>query len=305
MAFIGNTPTTQAFTPAVDYFSGNGSTTSFTLSRPVASVAQVQVTIDNVAQNPSSAYTVSSNTITFTSAPLSGTNNIYVYYTSPITQVIAPGQGTVTTTSLATGFTLPVASGGTGGTTSTGSGAVVLATSPTLVTPALGTPSALVLTNATGLPVSSLPAGSIIQVASATLSGSFTTGSTTPNASGLTVTITPQFSNSKIFITSCLGWTHKGGGSAVAPLAYHYVYRQINGGGYSNLQLITIQGNMSNGSNGGDVFGGSIAYSYVDSPATTTAVNYAIYMASSVSGTNIYMGENNAACNIIAMEIKQ
>ena len=95
MAFIGNTNTTQAFTPAVDFFSGNGSTTAFTLSRPVASVAQVQVTIDNVAQNPSSAYTVSSNTITFTSAPLSGTNNVYVYYTSPITQVIAPGQSTV------------------------------------------------------------------------------------------------------------------------------------------------------------------------------------------------------------------
>jgi len=114
MAFIGNTPTTQAFTPAVDYFSGTGSATAFTLSRPVASVAQVQVTIDNVAQNPSSAYTVSNNTITFTSAPLSGTNNIYVYYTSPITQVIAPGQGTVTTTSLTTNFTLPVANGGTG-----------------------------------------------------------------------------------------------------------------------------------------------------------------------------------------------
>ena len=99
MAAIGNSPTQQAFTPAIDYFSGNGSTTAFTLSRPVASVAQVQVTIDNVAQNPSSAFTVSANTITFTSAPLSGTNNIYVYYTSPITQVIAPGQGTVNTAS--------------------------------------------------------------------------------------------------------------------------------------------------------------------------------------------------------------
>ena len=41
----------------------------------------------------------------------------------------------------------------------TGSGAVVLATSPTLVTPALGTPSAAVLTNATGLPVSGLAGG--------------------------------------------------------------------------------------------------------------------------------------------------
>ena len=102
MAFIGNTNTTQAFTPAIDYFSGNASTTAFTLSRPVASVAQVQVVVNNVAQNPSSAYTISSSTITFTSAPTSGTNNIYVYYTSPITQVIAPGQGTVTSDSFGT-----------------------------------------------------------------------------------------------------------------------------------------------------------------------------------------------------------
>lgn len=36
----------------------------------------------------------------------------------------------------------------------TGTGAAVFATSPTLVTPALGTPSAAVLTNATGLPIS-------------------------------------------------------------------------------------------------------------------------------------------------------
>lgn len=40
------------------------------------------------------------------------------------------------------------------GNTSTGSGSIVLATSPTLVTPNLGTPSTLVLTNATGLPIS-------------------------------------------------------------------------------------------------------------------------------------------------------
>jgi hypothetical protein len=52
--------------------------------------------------------------------------------------------------SLTLGTALPVLSGGTGGTTSTGSGAVVLATSPTLVTPALGTPASGVMTNVTG-----------------------------------------------------------------------------------------------------------------------------------------------------------
>jgi hypothetical protein len=49
--------------------------------------------------------------------------------------------------------TLGVAYGGTGTTTSTGTGSTVLSNSPTLVTPALGTPSAAVLTNATGLPI--------------------------------------------------------------------------------------------------------------------------------------------------------
>lgn len=111
MSYIGNTNTTQAFTPAVDFFSGNASTTAFTLSRPVASVAQVEVYVSNVPQTPGTAYTVSSNTITFTSAPPSGTNNIYVYYTSPITQVIAPGQGTVGTTQLQNGLTVNFADG--------------------------------------------------------------------------------------------------------------------------------------------------------------------------------------------------
>jgi hypothetical protein len=111
MAYIGNTSTTQAFTPAVDYFNGDAVTVAFTLSRPVASVAQVQAVIENVPQNPGDAFTVSGNTITFTSAPPSGTNNIYVYYTSPITQVIQPGQGTVGTAQLVSGLTVNFADG--------------------------------------------------------------------------------------------------------------------------------------------------------------------------------------------------
>jgi hypothetical protein len=107
MSYLGNTPTQQAFTPAIDFFSGNGSTVAFTLSRPVASVAQVQATIENVPQNPGTAFTVSGNTITFDGAPPSGTNNIYVYYTSPITQVIQPGQGTVGTAQIQNGAVIP------------------------------------------------------------------------------------------------------------------------------------------------------------------------------------------------------
>jgi len=139
MAVIGNSSTQQAFTPAVDYFSGNASTTAFTLSRPVASVAQVQVVVNNVAQNPSSAYTVSSNTITFTSAPSSGTNNIYVYYTSPITQVIAPSQGSVNTTSL--GNITNIASGNSSLTLQTGTSPTTAVTIDTSQNVGIGTTS--------------------------------------------------------------------------------------------------------------------------------------------------------------------
>jgi hypothetical protein len=48
-----------------------------------------------------------------------------------------------------------VVNGGTGTTTATGTGSVVLNTSPILITPALGTPSSATLTNASGLPIAS------------------------------------------------------------------------------------------------------------------------------------------------------
>jgi hypothetical protein len=92
MAYIGNTVQNQGFTPAIDYFNGNGVTVTFTLSRPIASVAQVIVAVDNVIQNPSSSFTVAGNAITFSSAPLSGTNNIWVEYTSLITTYQAISQ---------------------------------------------------------------------------------------------------------------------------------------------------------------------------------------------------------------------
>lgn len=66
--------------------------------------------------------------------------------------------GTTTITSGTSGRILYDNAGVVGEKAVTGTGDVVLATSPTLITPALGTPTALTLTNATGLPVGGISA---------------------------------------------------------------------------------------------------------------------------------------------------
>jgi hypothetical protein len=100
MSYIGANPTTQSFIAGTDYFNGDGSTTAFTLSRAVVSTNDIQATVNNVVQQPNTAYTVSGTTITFTSAPSAGTSNIYVRYLSTTTQSITPSQGTVSYSTL-------------------------------------------------------------------------------------------------------------------------------------------------------------------------------------------------------------
>jgi len=83
------------------------------------------------------------------------------------------------------GTTIAVAQGGTGVTSKTGTGSVVLSSSPTLVTPALGTPASGVLTNCTGT-ASGLTAGSV--TTNANLTGDVTSsGNATSIASDVIV----------------------------------------------------------------------------------------------------------------------
>lgn len=101
---------------------------------------------------------------------------------------------TSTTGAVTLAGTLAVANGGTGSTTSTGSGAVVLATSPTLVTPALGTPSALVGTNISGT-ANNLNAGIGVNQSWTDVTSSRASGTTYTNSSGkpICVTISTSF----------------------------------------------------------------------------------------------------------------
>jgi len=89
MAFIGAQPTTAAF--PFDQFSGNGSTTAFTLTYAPASASSILVAVSGVVQNPNT-YAVVSTTLTFSGAPPTGTNNISVLYLGlPVIGVSSPG----------------------------------------------------------------------------------------------------------------------------------------------------------------------------------------------------------------------
>lgn len=85
----------------------------------------------------------------------------------------------------------------------TGTGNVVMSNSPTLVTPALGTPSSVTLTNATGLPVASGISG---------LAAGVATFLATPSSSNLASAVTDEtgtgalvFANSPTLVTPALG----------------------------------------------------------------------------------------------------
>jgi hypothetical protein len=104
MSYIGSNFTQQITTPAVDYFNGNGVTTTFQLTRAVTSVFAIQVVVNNVPQNAREAYGITSgNQIVFTSAPSAGINNIYVVYDSQVGQTVTPSPGTVQPSSISAG----------------------------------------------------------------------------------------------------------------------------------------------------------------------------------------------------------
>ena len=109
---------------------------------------------------------------------------------------------------------LKVTKGGTGVGTSTGSGNNVLSNSPTLVTPALGTPSALVGTNITGT-ASGLTAGTVTtnanltgavtSVGNATSLGSFTSAQLAGALTDETGSGANVFATSPTLVTPALG----------------------------------------------------------------------------------------------------
>jgi len=108
MPYIGNPIYQSAF--VTDQFNGDGSTVAFTMSVAPAGVSNVLVAVSGVLQDPST-YGVAGNTITFSTAPPSGTGNISCRYLGvPVTGIVTTAYRTVTeftATASQTTFTPP------------------------------------------------------------------------------------------------------------------------------------------------------------------------------------------------------
>ena len=102
MAFIGTPLDTRNTFQSLQgkRFNGDGSTTAFTLDVAPSSTLDIEVFVGNVRQDPNSAYTLSGTTLTFTGAPPSGTNNIYVVHQAKSVGTITPGANTVGVTEI-------------------------------------------------------------------------------------------------------------------------------------------------------------------------------------------------------------
>lgn len=102
IVYLGNevlTATSATSSTHIDEFNGDGSDTTFTLTRtPAANAAQnFAVFVDNVYQRYGSsyAYTVNGDVLTFTSAPPSGTNNIQCIQLNGVNTLNTIADGTV------------------------------------------------------------------------------------------------------------------------------------------------------------------------------------------------------------------
>jgi hypothetical protein len=110
-------------------------------------------------------------------------------------------------------------------------------------------------------------AGNVLQVVNATFATSTTTTSTSYQASGLTASITPRFSTSKILVAASVPYDTYGGTSNQASLT---LYR-----GATNL--ITNGFSIIGGAGALNIQAGSSGLSWLDSPATTSSTTYTIY----------------------------
>jgi len=177
---------------------------------------------------------------------------------------------------------IPLSTGSAWGTSysTTGSGNVVLSTNATLVTPNLGTPSALTLTNATGLPNAGLINSSLtVNGTNIALGGSGTITAAAPNAltigTGLSGTSYTGASPVTIAISNTGVSAGTYGSASVIPVVTINAQGQVTSISTASTNAPSYQGTWNASTNSPTLTSsvGTQGYYYVVSVAGTTSLN--------------------------------
>lgn len=151
--------------------------------------------------------------------------------------------------------------------------------------------SGSIITGSQSIPSTTLPIGSVLQVVNATFNTYVSTTSTSFIDTGLTASITPKFSTSKILVLASINGIN---GSAIP-----FTFIISNG---SNTQLLSIVNNNFAG-----FAGYSVSAQLLHSPATISAYTYKIQFKANTAGTvffNNYINTiGNTSSQITLMEI--
>jgi hypothetical protein len=142
-----------------------------------------------------------------------------------------------------------------------------------------------------------LPAGTVVQVVQSSINSTQSTTSTSYVASNLTASITPKSSSNKILIllTGGNSWNNTNSGECIVAF-----YKSVSGGAYSAVyDPAGIRVNPSNAT--AIKLGWSI--SYLDSPATTSALTYQPYFKVSGGGGTSYFKEGTIYVQLTLFEV--
>jgi hypothetical protein len=148
------------------------------------------------------------------------------------------------------------------------------------------------LTGSRSIPNSTMPAGTVLQVVSFSTTAALSTTGTTLITTGVTASITPSSTTSKVLVFASLGLYNSANASVGTQL---YLYK--NG---SSLTKFTVYANYTSTAVG---LLTQYANNYLDSPATTSSTTYTIYFCSTNSGSQVNINTNGELSSITLMEI--
>ena len=145
--------------------------------------------------------------------------------------------------------------------------------------------------------------GQIIQTVAAEDTTMFAQGGTSYSNTGLELDITPKYSNSKILVCVREYFTFRTAANTERQADFRLL-RLVSGG--SDVQVAFQRINQwTADSSTAHYFGKMSAYDKLDSPATTTAINYRTQCKLNNSSADLYVAHDSAICTMVAFEIAQ